>query len=69
MSQISNRSNRVEIIHAFGRPDVLETTARGAVVFGVEMAGNRTPFAPSRAVKMATSISVHFILCRKQCDC
>lgn len=66
---MSYLSNRVEIIHAFGRPYVFETTARGAAVCDVEMAGNRTPFAPSRAVKMATSISVHFILCRKQCVC
>ena len=29
---MSKRSNRVEIIHLFGRPDVLETTACGAVV-------------------------------------
>jgi len=65
---MSNRSNRVEIIHGFGRPVVLETTARRDVC-GVEMAVNRTPFSPSLAVKMATSISVHFILCRKQCDC
>ena len=68
VSHMSYCSNPVAVIHEFGRPDILETPARGAVVCGVEMAGNRTPFAPSRAVKMATSISVHFILCRKQCE-
>jgi hypothetical protein len=62
-------SNRVEIIYVSGRPDELETTARGAVVCAVGMVGNQTPFAASLAVKMATSISVYFILCRKQCDC